>query len=180
MMMSAQVPEMTPLLGKLLQFGVRGYRVGRDLEAAIEDFCDQATKIAQQNKAQAASKPNPEQIKANAQAMQAKATADAAQVRAQSDMAKSQADIQGAQIEAETNKQQAAAEVARQHLENEGERVNQQINMMMKNMELKMREMEVQIETIRANATAHATMQKTSDTIDKGSLGNEPPKSQVS
>src|SRR5437764_6747301 len=41
--MSAQVPEITPLLGKLLQFGVRGFRVGRDLEATIEERSEEHT-----------------------------------------------------------------------------------------------------------------------------------------
>lgn len=150
--MSAQVPEITPLLGKLLQFGVRGFRVGRDLEASIEDFCDQATKLAKQKQIQAQSQPNPEQIKAQAQAMQAQATMHSANVRAQADAAKSQADIQGAQIEQQSNQQQAQAEVARQNLENQGEQQNNQVNILMKQMELRMREMEVQMEQMRMHA----------------------------
>ena len=44
--MSAEVvplaPASAPLFAKMLQFGVRGFRVGRDLESAIEDFCEKA------------------------------------------------------------------------------------------------------------------------------------------
>lgn len=152
MMMSAQVPEITPLLGKLLQFGVRGFRVGRDLEASIEDFCDQATKLAKQKQAEAASQPNPEQIKANAQAQQAQATAHAATIRAQADVTKSQADIQGAQIEAQTNREQAQAEVARQGIETQGEQQNNEANMMMKQMEVRMQEMEMQLKKMELAA----------------------------
>ena len=152
MAMSAQVPEITPLLGKLLQFGVRGFRVGRDLESSIEEFCDSAVKLAKQKQAQAASQPNPEQIKANAQAQQAQATAQAANVRAQADVAKSKADIQAAQIDSQTNQQQAQAEVARQQMENQGEQANNQTNIMIKQMELKMREMEMAIEQMRMHA----------------------------
>ena len=152
MQMSAQVPEITPLLGKLLQFGVRGFRVGRDLEASIEDFCDQATKIAKQKQIQAESQPHPEQIKAQAQAMQAQATMQSAHVRAQADAAKSQADIQAAQIDQQTNQQQAQAEVARQNLENQGEQQNNQVDLIMKQMELRMREMEMQMEQMRVHA----------------------------
>ncbi len=150
--MSAQVPEITPLLGKLLQFGVRGFRVGRDLESTIEDFCDQATKIAKENKAKAASQPNPEQIKAEAQAKQAEATAQSAAVRAQADTQKSQADIQTSQIEAQTNREQAQAEVARQGIETQGEQQNNQANMMMKQMEVRMQEMEMQLKKMELAA----------------------------
>lgn len=152
MAMSAQVPEITPLLGKLLQFGVRGFRVGRDLESTIEDFCEQATKIAKQKQAEAASRPNPEQIKAEAQAKQAEATAQSANVRAQTDMAKSQADIEGAKIEAQMNREQAQAEVARQGIETQGEQQNNEANMAMKQMEVRMREMEMTIKRMELAA----------------------------
>ena len=149
MAMSAQVPEITPLLGKLLQFGVRGFRVGRDLESSIEEFCDQATKLAKARQQQEASKPNPEQIKANAQAQQAQATTAAATARSQADIAKSKADIQSAQINSQTNQQQAQAEVARQNMQNQGEAQADQTNLLIKQMELRMREMEVQMEAMR-------------------------------
>ncbi len=155
MAMSAQVPEITPLLGKLLQFGVRGFRVGRDLESTIEDFCDQATKIAKEKQAQAASQPNPEQIKAAAQAKQAEATSHAAEVRAQADMAKSQSDIQAAQLESETNKQEAQAEVARQAVETRGEQQNNEANIYMKQLEVKMREMELAIQKMQMEREAN-------------------------
>jgi len=154
MTMAQSIPEITPLLGKLLQFGVRGYRVGRDLESSIEDFCDQAVKIAKQRQVAAANQPNPEQIKANAQAMQAQATATAAQTRAQADVAKSHADIQAAQINAQSTREQATAEVQRQQVENQGEAQNQAIDLMIKQMDMRMREMEVQMEAMRMRAQA--------------------------
>jgi hypothetical protein len=149
MAMSAQVPEITPLLGKLLQFGVRGFRVGRDLESSIEEFCDQAVKLAKMKQQEAASKPNPEQIKAQAQAQQAQATTAAASARSQADIAKSKADIQAAQINSQTDQQQAQAEVARQNMQNQGEQQANQTNVLIKQMELRMREMEVQMEAMR-------------------------------
>jgi len=149
MAMSAQVPEITPLLGKLLQFGVRGFRVGRDLESTIEEFCDQAVKIAKQKQAAAAAQPNPEQIKAQAQAVQAQATSQAATVRAQADIQKSNNDIQTSQQDAASQQQQAQAEVARQALEMQGEQQNSQADMMMKQMEVRMRQMELELEKMR-------------------------------
>jgi hypothetical protein len=169
--LSAQVPEMTPLLGKLLQFGVRGFRVGRDLESSIEDFCDQAVKIAKQKQIAAASQPNPEQQKAAAQAKQAEATANAAQVRAHADIAKGQADIQQAQVEQQTKQMEAAAEVQRQQSENQGEQFNSAADIYIKQLEVRMREMEMQIEAMRA----HAQMNAPQPDQFQGGLGSKPP-----
>lgn len=152
MAMSAQIPEITPLLGKLLQFGVRGFRVGRDLESSIEEFCDEATKIAKQKQQEAASKPNPEQIKAQAQAQQAQATSTAAVVRSKADIAKAGADIQAAQIDSQTNQQEAQAEVSRQAIETQGQQQDNQTDLYIKQMDIKMREMEMQMEQMRLHA----------------------------
>ena len=152
MQMSAQVPEMTPLLGKFLQFGVRGFRVGRDLESSIEEFCDMATKLAKQKQIQAQSQPNPEQVKAQAQAEQAKAATMAATVRAQADVAKSKGDIEAAQIDSQTNRQEAQAEVSRQAMENQGQQQDNQTDLIMKQMDLRMREMEMRMEQMRMHA----------------------------
>jgi hypothetical protein len=160
--MSAQVPEITPLLGKLLQFGVRGFRVGRDLEASIEDFCDQATKIAKQKQLQAQSQPNPEMLKAHAQAQQAQATAQSANVRAQADTAKAQAGIEAAKIDSATTQQQAQAEVARQNLESQSDQQKNQADLMMKQFDLRMREMEMQMEQMRI----HSEMMKPAPTVN--------------
>jgi len=152
MAMAAQVPEILPLLGKLLQFGVRGFRVGRDLESTIEEFCDSAVKIAKQKQAQAAAQPNPEQIKANAEAQKAQAMSHAADVRSQADIAKSQDAIKTSGIEAQASQQQAQAEVLRQQQESVSEQQNKQADMMMKQMEVRMRGMEMQIEQMHIMA----------------------------
>ena len=149
MAMSAQVPEITPLMGKLLQFGVRGFRVGRDLESSIEEFCDMAVKLAKQKQIQAESKPNPETVKAQAQAEQAKATTVAATARAQADVAKSQSDIKAAQITSQTDQQTQQAEMVRQQMESQADQQANQTNVLIKQMELRMREMEVQMEQMR-------------------------------
>lgn len=170
MQMTTQIPEITPLLGKLLQFAVRGYRVGRDLESSIEEFCDQATKIVKQRQQQAQSQPNPEMIKAQAEAETARATATSAQTRAQADVAKSHADIATAQINAAANKQQAASEFQRQQLDAQTEAQNQQMDLAIKNMEMKMRAMEVEIEQMRLLTRVHQAQQPP---VDQGGLGNE-------
>lgn len=57
---TAQVPEFAPLAAKMLQFAVRGFRVGRDLESAIEDFCEKAELDAKEKAANPQAKIDPE------------------------------------------------------------------------------------------------------------------------
>ena len=147
MQMGAQMPPAVPLLGKLLLFGVRGYRIGRDLEMAIEEFTDQAAVFAQQNLQKQQSQPNPEMIKA------------------QSDAQKNQAQIAGIQLKNQAEEKSAQAEVQRQQIQNQGEAANAQADLQGKQMDIAMREIEkqieqmrVQIEAIKLQAQAHAIM----------------------
>jgi len=172
MEMATQVPEILPLLGKLLQFGVRGFRVGRDLESSIEEFCDQSIKIAKQKQAQAASQPNPEQIKANAQAQQAQASSHAAEVRSQADIAKSQNTIKTEELKAQSSQQQAQAEVIRQKEESAGEQANNQADLIMKQMDVRMREMEMQMEAMRMRAEAMKPIEPTKPESVAGGVGS--------
>ncbi len=64
---SATLPEFTPLAAKMLGFAVRGFRVGRDLESAIEDFCDSVEQKAKEQAANPQQKASPEQIKADSE-----------------------------------------------------------------------------------------------------------------
>jgi hypothetical protein len=69
MQIGAAAPFAVPLLGKFLQFGVRGMKVGREMEQAIEDFCDEA--VIESKKHAANPPPNPEMIKAQSLQMKA-------------------------------------------------------------------------------------------------------------
>jgi hypothetical protein len=138
MALSAQMPEITPLLGKLLQFGVRGFRVGRDLEAAIEDFCDEAEEMAKK-KAAAPPPPNPEQVKAQAAMATAQSDLQQAQI-------KSKGDLQQTQMKAQADAQQGQAEVQRQQVEAQAEAANSQAEMQRTMMDMKMQVMEQQLE----------------------------------
>lgn len=126
--MAAQMPPLVPLLGKLLTFGVRGYRVGRDLEMAIEEFTEQAAVYAQQ----AASKPNP------------------AEQKLQLEAKKVDAQVAGLQQKATSEQKAADAEVARQQIENQGEQQNAQLELQQKQVDLRMKEMEQQIQEMKA------------------------------
>lgn len=150
MAMGAQMPESIPLLGKMLQFGVRGYRVGRDLEAAIDEFTDTAIVVAKQKAEQAKTQPNPEHEKLMSEAEKNRAQGQALLMGAKTDAMQTQTAIQGEQIKNQTEQQKSAAEVERQRVENEGEQANSQADLQSKQLDLVMRRMEVQMEEMRA------------------------------
>ena len=93
-----QVPEMGELLGKMLLFAVRGYRVGRDMETTIEDA------LAQLQKAQAAAAsqpkpPSPDEIKAQAEQQKMQADMQMSQQQAEAEGMKYQAELAIKQME---------------------------------------------------------------------------------
>lgn len=149
MVLGMQMPESIPLLGKLLQFGVRGYRIGRDLEVAIEDFIEDAAKAAKKRMAEAKNQQNPEQMKAHADLIAAQAKAEAAKASTQGAMIKVAADKQLADTHARTEQMKAEGEIERQRLENEGERSNAQIEQQTSAIDLQIRLEELQVERAR-------------------------------
>lgn len=74
-------PDLTPLLGEMLMFGIRGFKIGRTVEASFEQYLQQA------KQAQGQQQPSPEQMKAQVE-MQAK------QAELQLEQAKLQAETQ--------------------------------------------------------------------------------------
>ena len=159
----AQVPQAVPLLGKMIQFAMRGFRVGRDLEASIEDFTDEMNKLAEQHAA-APPQPSPEQIRMQTEQLKASSGMQQTQMKVQADQQKTQATAQQTQVKAQVDQQQQAAEMQRQQVQAQTEQANAQADMQSKAMDLRMREMEMQIEKIRMQADmakAHAEMHKT-------------------
>lgn len=104
-------PELTPLMGEMLMFGVRAFKAGRPLEAAFEQF-------VQQSQMPKPPKPNPEQIKVEGQLqleqvkMQAQAQSKQAELQAhmQAEQAKLQATAQIEQLKAQYAAQTAEAQ----------------------------------------------------------------------
>jgi len=66
-------PQIAPLLGQMLAFGVRGFKIGRELEATIDAAIDQLTAAAANPQPQP---PSPEQVKAEAEAAAMKQSAE--------------------------------------------------------------------------------------------------------
>ena len=140
--LGAQVPQAAPLLGKLLQFAVRGFRVGRDLESAIDDFVDEAEKLAEQKADQMQSQqgqPNPEQVKAQAAMATAQSDLQQAKIKAQSD-------AQTTQMKAQADQQAAAAEVQKQQLDAQAMQADSNAETQRTMMDMKMQAMEMEIE----------------------------------
>jgi hypothetical protein len=147
--LGAQVPEAIPLLGKLLQFGARSFRVGRDLETAIEQLCDEMVVEAKKRVAQQQQQPNPEQIKAQVAAAKGQSDIAVSKIKAQTETAKAQADIQSTQLQSTAEARQDQAEIQRAQLDSATEQQNSQADIVVKQLEVKMREMEVQMEQMR-------------------------------
>lgn len=83
-----QHPELVPLLGEMLLFGIRGFKIGRTIEGSFEQFVAQATQNEKVKAAQPPQPPppNPEMIRAQSEAQNAQAKLQADQQAAQADM----------------------------------------------------------------------------------------------
>jgi hypothetical protein len=113
-------PVLAPLLAELLKFGVRSYRVGKNVEGAIEQAADQ---LKEQAKKQAENPtPHPDQIKAQAtqQAAQTKVQGDIqqTQMELQAKQQSDQADAQ-AKVAIEQAKASAGAQMEQQRMQHE-------------------------------------------------------------
>ena len=108
---AAQVaPDILPVVTQMLLFGIRGFKVGRELEGTFEQFTEQ-TKQKMLAKEQQPPQPSPEEQKMQAemQLEQAKAQQEAqksemdAQIKKYQADLKAQTDMQIAQMRAETD-----------------------------------------------------------------------------
>ena len=101
----AGAPEMKPLLGEMMLFAVRKFRVGRTLEYKFEEMVDQ---MANQPPQQAQEGPDPnEQLKAQTE----QTRQQTASLKAQADNQKAIADIQKTQIETQSHMQKLRADL---------------------------------------------------------------------
>lgn len=97
-MIAAQNPLSIPLMTKILQWGVRKYRTGRDLEASFEEFSEKMEKMANTNAAAMGGHQSPEAAKGQADT-----------VKAQAEIAKAKLDQQS-QASNDQREQQLAAQ----------------------------------------------------------------------
>jgi hypothetical protein len=129
-------PQAVPLLGKFMQFSARGFRIGRDLESSIEEFCERMEEAA---KASAAKPPppNPEALKA------------------QGEIRKQQVDLQKSQLESQSDQRTAAIEAQSAQVRAAAEVKQSQADIRQRELELQIEEMRARIEQMRVVADAH-------------------------
>lgn len=112
------VPEFAPLAAKMLAFGVRGFRVGRDLESAIEEFCEKAELDAKQ-KALQPPKPTPEEITAQGDIQRQQIENQGEQENNQANLQMKQMDMQIKQLDIRVAEIRAQAELQANAMEAE-------------------------------------------------------------
>ena len=102
--MMAGAPAFAPMVSEMLLFGVRGFRVGRQMEDVIESTLKNVAQELQQRQQQPDPKVQAEQMKA--QALQAKTQADM-----QAAQEKHQLELQKIQVQAQADMQMMQAEI---------------------------------------------------------------------
>ncbi|TAA50997.1 hypothetical protein [Shinella sp. JR1-6] len=134
-----QAPELLEPMGQLLMFAYRRFRVGRTVEASLEDALDQMGKRLQQQQGQPPPS-SPEEIKAQAEMQKQEA-------ETKRDEQKHQFDMQAKAADFEMEQKRNAVELAkaREELEIERER-----------LAMKREEMEIQRETMLLKAQIDA------------------------
>jgi len=100
----AQAPQMAKLSAELMKFGIRAFRVGRELEEVVEETADMLEKS-----------PGPIGGKGDPKAA-------AETIKLQGMQIKAQAELQKAQIEAQTAVQEAQAKIIAEQMKQEGDR----------------------------------------------------------
>jgi hypothetical protein len=98
-------PTLAPLCAELLKFAVRSFRVGKNVEGAIDAAADEMKKLAQQQAQNPAPHPDAAKAQASLQAAQIKAQADQ-----QTSQASEQAETQRLQMTQQHEAQMAQAQ----------------------------------------------------------------------
>lgn len=126
-------PELAPLMGEMLLFGVRGFKVGRDIENAF----DEAMAKLKEPKPQQPPPPDPAQIKAQADMQKHQLQLQADQQQSQIDM---QMEQQRLAMEAQSREReqqlQAQIETHRNEMEFQRQQQQQQHEAVMENMRI--------------------------------------------
>jgi len=137
------VPQLAPLLTSMLEFGVRGFKIGKSLEGEIDAAMDKFKQMAANPQPQ----PNPELMKIQAEGQQftqkLQQEAQFKQQEVQLEAWKAQQQQQAeAQADAQRNQLEAAREAQRQHYE-------QQMEMMRMANDKRMADMDSQITILK-------------------------------
>ena len=143
-----QLPEILPLYAKSIQWAVRQFRVGRDLESEIDNFCEAISKKAKQMIENP--QPSAEDKKANAEVQRIQLEAKSQQ---ENDQRAAQIQQSNDQRDAQMQQQKNAAEVQKMQLESqlEEKRMQMELAQMQMDMEMKREEHRIKLQELRAN-----------------------------
>jgi hypothetical protein len=137
-----QTPVLAPMLGAIMMWTLRAFRVGKDIEGQIE----QSMAAMQASAAQPQPpKPDPEMVKAEAQVKAVQAKVEAAQQKLQIDQQKAQQDAQQDQLRFQ------------QEMQQDQQRFQQEMMQLFSRAQAQQQTAGIQIETQMAKA--HATQQ---------------------
>jgi hypothetical protein len=174
-------PSLAPLLGEMLLFGVRGFKVGRDIENAFEEAMQQLRQPQQP-------KPDPEQMKLQAQTQLEQMKMQATQ---QLEQFKAQLSVQTEQMKQEA---QAKENLHQQELQAARDRQQAELNASLEAQKLDFERWKVELvesnKVLLAELAANTSLKQSSMTINAGKeqegltelddAGNEQPTSALS
>lgn len=152
----AAMPELKPLLARLLMFFIRGFKASRDIESAFEQFIDDLTKDA--SKPKPPPPPSPEQIKAQAEIQKQQMENQRAQEEAQRDAQAGQMEMQMMQAkhQMELEKMQAEMAIKREELNLKREELAMKAQEMQMDAAIKERQVQVDVEATERKAQIDA------------------------
>lgn len=122
--MGAAYPQLMPVLGKFLLFGARGFKVGRDLESALEGMIGD---LERQARNPAPKKPTPDEVKAEAIKAKAEADKELAAMKMQGEQQKLQMELRKLMADLQAEQQRLQMEMQKLQMQLQAEREKLQI-----------------------------------------------------
>ncbi len=182
---AVQFPESMPLFAKALQWGIRRYRTGRDLESEVDQFCEAVQKKAKEMIANP--QPDPDQKKADAEIQQMQMEAQINQANDQRESERQaendQRDmaIQQQKNEMEVEKAKMEFSIAQEENANKREMMQMEMAMMREKHNLEIRKIRAEmaqshqenqikkeeVEVEKVKATHEMKMQKQEHKLDE-------------
>lgn len=168
--MQNQNPDLEPLLAKMLMFGIRGFKIGKDLESAFEVAI---RKLEKDNQDPTKKKPDPEmaKIQSQAQLQQQKMQGDMQleQLRQKNDQQKIMLD---AQAEEHRLQVQAQVDTNQAKLDAQNEQLKQQLDKQRDDMDRQMDQWKAKLEAETKLAVAQIQAKTQLQTTAMGQEGS--------
>lgn len=147
-----QLPEAVPALSQMLLWGVRKFRIGRDLESSFDDFVNKVNKRVKEQLKNP--KPSPEEQKAQADLeatkLETQSKQQQMQMQHQHDQQSNQMDMQKQQADHQLSQQQAQMDMQMKQQEHQMKlkemQMKHQLEVMKMQMEMKKMQTELQMQ----------------------------------